>query len=320
MDHHPGLRLPEMLRRCSWCGEAEKPSKKLKKCAACEYALYCSKDCQRSAWDDHKDSCRYMAKATKNVPPAFEAEVRYYGFPNTMAFSRAMNDWIEAHLWALQSSTQAFILRLGGIRFLKNPPVFMMSFDSACLTKPGQPASERNPATTFAVRKQGLIKIDEWNASHPTNAQFLEGTAAERELLSVYMEERCGSAFACLMVAVFKCRNVTMSNTMNFPILHVRKRLPLDKASIAIVDDINTLCTGSINTGFPLRCVESQQSELPLPGRFVRKAGKWVWEALFADWDDYSATSQDYAALHPVLASLESGLSPKELLTAFLKL
>lgn len=54
MDLHPGLRMPTDLRRCSWCGEAEKPSQKMKKCAACEYVIYCSKLCQRSAWDDHK--------------------------------------------------------------------------------------------------------------------------------------------------------------------------------------------------------------------------------------------------------------------------
>ncbi|OJT13479.1 hypothetical protein TRAPUB_9973 [Trametes pubescens] len=303
MDVHPGMKMPTDLRRCSWCGEAEKPSQKMKKCAACE------------------PSCQYMSKATKNMDPLFELEVRPFGFANSLAFSRALNDWMEAHLWALQTCTQAYILKLGGVKFCKIPPIYMMNFDVVCRTTPRQTPAERNPALTFSLRAQGVIDIATWNTANPANADYWRGTDPEREQVAAFMEQRCGSAFACVMCAVFKCDRVSMSNTLNFPILHVRKRLPLDEASLDILEDVLLLCCGTINKGFPLRCLESGTSKIPLPGRFARKAGKWVWEPLFADWDEYSPTSKEYEGLHAALSgNRKTQLSPKQLLSALLAL
>ncbi|KAH9857598.1 hypothetical protein C2E23DRAFT_720185 [Lenzites betulinus] len=321
MDIHPGLQMPTVLRRCSWCGEAEKPSRRLKKCAACEYSMYCGKQCQRSAWEDHKASCRYMSHATKHIDPLFEAEVRPFGFINSTAFSRALNDWAEAHSWALQTSTQAYILKLGGIKFLKNPPLFMVCYDSVCQTTPGMTLAQRNPATTFTLNSQSVYKIDEWTSSHPTNAQYWAETAPEREMVAKSMEERCGSAFACTLCVVVKCVGVTMSNTMNFPFLHTRKRRPLDNALVDILEDVMVLCSATVNKGFPLRCLEGGDSKIPLPGKFLRRAGKWIWEPLFADWDQYSPTNKEYQAFTEALVfQRKTDLSPKQLLSAVLAL
>ncbi|EIW60864.1 uncharacterized protein TRAVEDRAFT_71120 [Trametes versicolor FP-101664 SS1] len=316
-----GLKVPTDLRRCSWCGEAEKPSQKLKKCAACEYVMYCSKQCQKSAWSDHRGSCQYMSQGAKNMDPKSEAELHPFGFANFVAFSRAINDWMEAHMWALQTSAQVYILMLGGVKFLKIPPIYMTHFDVVCHTTPGLTPAERNPALAFSVRTQDVINIAEWIAFDPANADYWRGTDPEREQLAQLMEQRIGSAFACVMCALFKCERITMANTLNFPILHVRKRLPLDKASMDILEDVLVLCRGTINSGFPLRSLEGGDSAIPLPGRFARKAGRWTWEPLFADWDEYSPTSKEYEGLHVALGGdRKTQLSPKQLLSALLAL
>lgn len=49
-----------VLCRCDGC---RKLSEKLQKCAGCELATYCSKDCQRQHWRaGHKSGCRSFSK------------------------------------------------------------------------------------------------------------------------------------------------------------------------------------------------------------------------------------------------------------------
>lgn len=258
-----------------------------------------------------------MAKATKCLDPKFDAEVRPFGFASSLVFTRALNDWMEAHMWSLQTCTQEYILKLGGVKFLKIPAIYMMSFYVVCRMTSDWTAGERNPSHTFAIRQQGIININDWNNGHPTHVQFWEGTASERELVSAFNERRYGSAFACLMTTQFKCEGVTMGNSMNFPILHVRKRLPLDEASLDIVEDVYTFVSEMINRGYVLRCIEGGNVKIPLPGRFERKAGKWDWKPLLTDWDEYSPTSKEYEGLHQVVgAQRKTLLSPKQLLSA----
>lgn len=44
-------------RRCAACG-AGAAACKLKKCAGCQAVLYCTADCQRADWRDHRRTCR----------------------------------------------------------------------------------------------------------------------------------------------------------------------------------------------------------------------------------------------------------------------
>ncbi|KAH9890598.1 hypothetical protein C8Q73DRAFT_132012 [Cubamyces lactineus] len=318
MNIHPGLQMPMALRRCCWCGEAEKPHQKHKKCASCEYVIYCSKECQKAAWPDHKQACRYMTESTRRFDGVYESEVLPFGFSSSLAYSRALGDWTEAHSWALQTCAQAFVLQLGGTSFIKIPSEYIMCYKLNCRTKPGQSAASRNPAMMFSAQTQGVVKIEDWMQMHPNNVLHWQGTASERDLIARSMAERCGSAFACLLTVVFKSDGITSSNTLHFPVLHTRQRLPLDEAAMDLLGDVIMLCYRSIDQGFPLRCLEGSDSTMPLPGHFVRKSGKWVWEPFFDDWDDFSPTSTEYPALCRAVAAFKTKLTPKQLLTALL--
>ncbi|MFH4973858.1 hypothetical protein AB6A40_000567 [Gnathostoma spinigerum] len=52
---------------CSHCLRIPK-DKKLYKCANCEFAQYCDKNCQRLAWKFHRNECRRLKKVFPNLP------------------------------------------------------------------------------------------------------------------------------------------------------------------------------------------------------------------------------------------------------------
>jgi hypothetical protein len=49
-------RLEAFKRVCSACGRFI-DAKLLSRCARCKKARYCSKECQKDAWSDHKADC-----------------------------------------------------------------------------------------------------------------------------------------------------------------------------------------------------------------------------------------------------------------------
>ncbi|CAK8672384.1 histone-lysine N-methyltransferase SMYD1-like [Clavelina lepadiformis] len=56
---------------CHYCLASPPPDKQAKplaKCTACKYARYCSKECQKKAWPDHKPECSAMQRVNPGKP------------------------------------------------------------------------------------------------------------------------------------------------------------------------------------------------------------------------------------------------------------
>jgi len=59
------------LKACFNCEDEETVGEAFKTCSRCKYARYCSKECQRCDWSQHKASCKKMAEATEANASSF---------------------------------------------------------------------------------------------------------------------------------------------------------------------------------------------------------------------------------------------------------
>ena len=55
--------LEERMRHWKVCASCQIALQKMKKCSVCKDAHYCSRECQRKAWPEHKQTCK--AKQTE---------------------------------------------------------------------------------------------------------------------------------------------------------------------------------------------------------------------------------------------------------------
>merc|ERR1712098_202852 len=51
-----------LLVKCANCGVLEKSEKQFQKCSRCGFVFYCSKACQKSDWQNHKQICKQIRK------------------------------------------------------------------------------------------------------------------------------------------------------------------------------------------------------------------------------------------------------------------
>uniref|UniRef100_A0AC35U879 MYND-type domain-containing protein n=1 Tax=Rhabditophanes sp. KR3021 TaxID=114890 RepID=A0AC35U879_9BILA len=58
----------EVENYCSYCLQPPATGKKLMKCAACEFACYCNKECQKLAWKTHRGECKRLKNVFPNLP------------------------------------------------------------------------------------------------------------------------------------------------------------------------------------------------------------------------------------------------------------
>jgi MYND finger len=52
---------------CNFCGEVDKLENRLLLCGQCKVFRYCSKECQASDWQDHKDICHYTKELQEDA-------------------------------------------------------------------------------------------------------------------------------------------------------------------------------------------------------------------------------------------------------------
>jgi hypothetical protein len=58
-------KLPDNAVRCSNCLEKKKESKALLRCASCGFVRYCGRECQKTDWKRHKESCKLWSEENK---------------------------------------------------------------------------------------------------------------------------------------------------------------------------------------------------------------------------------------------------------------
>ena len=61
LDQSETKEVPQPVLKCAVCGKTgsgDKQEKPLKSCSQCKSIFYCSVDCQRADWKEHKPICR----------------------------------------------------------------------------------------------------------------------------------------------------------------------------------------------------------------------------------------------------------------------
>jgi hypothetical protein len=64
-----------MSKICITCSAVASPDLQLQCCAHCESALYCSKDCQREDWKQHKQICKFLNVGNGAIQMGFDIHI-----------------------------------------------------------------------------------------------------------------------------------------------------------------------------------------------------------------------------------------------------
>ena len=117
--------------------------------------------------------------------------------------------------------------------------------------------------------------------------------------------------YVCLIPVMYVVEGVSISEMFFYPQYRWTHPEPPPKPLLA---DVFTLCSSSINDGFPLRVIEGTRSVLP--GRFLRSRGRWVWEPLFTEWSHFAVDSSGHRGLQIAVAELGARDHLPELISA----
>lgn len=199
-----------------------------------------------------------------------------------------LTDFLEAHSWTLLHYVKAEVM------LIDRDPEYANMIPGKLLVFKLRPTvtqgSSRNPAQTFKLLGYRWETIEEYT-SDPSHARIWQETAPLREAVH---RNRCRTnpQFVRVLPVRFVVENMVSFKILLYSLSHQRPCSPeLTRIWEESRDDILTtareLFVRSINSGLALRYVEEQESPAVLPGRYVRRNRRWIWEPLFTDWDEY---------------------------------
>ncbi|KAL1947288.1 hypothetical protein VTO73DRAFT_14249 [Trametes versicolor] len=275
------------------CRRPPQDGSKLRRCGGCATALYCGKECQKSAWPLHKQWCLRLADAAR-ASSHYDHEVHRFGYTSSSAFARSMEDFIDTHIWAFDTIVEVQTLLKYGIHMdtLQISPQHrdIYLIELACADGPELPRSQRNPASAFTVVRHGFVPLAEYLQRDDSydariRAAFVQECADLHNMLSGHG----APVYAGVMPYVFEVRGLLPHVSRRIPVFRPTCLIPLDDVVVAALQDLTRLCEGSINTSLPFRGTteERPQAHQAIPGRVERSGGKWAWTPLFEDWTLY---------------------------------
>ncbi|KAI0806858.1 hypothetical protein C8Q74DRAFT_1177815, partial [Fomes fomentarius] len=247
----------------------------LNRCKRCNTALYCSRECQKAAWAEHRCRDEPTSAATNVVCQAL-------GFSSAGSFQEALMKFVNAHMYAFHNLVKVHAIEeAGNTDWLQNPPKllqYQLEVDRSQGTAP-----RRDSSRTFRIVRHEFHTLDRmfaedetfrqaWVRWEPHRASLEQRTASDPESLGVvplkFMVNGAGDLSYLTSVHLYR------SNVM-FQSRQVKE---------LAITNMNALLTGSINNGFPLKIMGDDPA---LPGQYVRVQGNWTWQQLFGSWDEY---------------------------------
>ncbi|KAI0648280.1 hypothetical protein C8Q79DRAFT_565152 [Trametes meyenii] len=285
-----------------WCDHCNKMEEdlptKLKRCAGCSAAKYCSRECQKAAWPSHKILCsRGAAPRTAQDWRVAPDQLPGFAAPATMVYAlKTWADDIHTHTISILAST--LVLLSGGMDAVMAPdsPHALLitvdptaSPDSAANDRNGagdDDNNEPNPATRFKIRdadlveksKLGLLEQnwDRWAGQSQTFTDHLRQGVEDRQRTFGGM---LPTALVIAGTGIVKFHHAMIHGQQHYHsgALHERDM----KAAFV---NIFFLCKACINAGLVFHQPEGLNGTGPTVGTYVRGKKKWKW-ALKEDWN-----------------------------------
>ncbi|KAI9056924.1 hypothetical protein FKP32DRAFT_1598804 [Trametes sanguinea] len=287
-DESPVTHLTHKLQ-CSHCGKMEQHIKgKLKRCAGCTIARYCSRECQKNAWPTHKEFCRRPSTTAQSDPAP---NTYFAGFPTAISLADAIREWVRIHDYGFTVITESTVLLNGGVNH-----AFATSHALRFVLDLGpNNKGDGNPATVFKLihksletkasflRQPDLTDEEDW--SKREQACRLEAVRKRLEVPHVTV--------AGVLPAAFMVHNTGLVAWHRFPIFTPRSNLtPLLPPLQFLLEDLVEISTVAMNAGDILRLPKVHVGRPdPEVGNLIRKNGQWKWK--FKDeeafWDALDA-------------------------------
>ncbi|TFK82142.1 hypothetical protein K466DRAFT_530815 [Polyporus arcularius HHB13444] len=314
MDSAFSCWQPIPLHRCQNCHKAAGPEQKLRRCGGChDGPAYCSKECQKAQWPYHKTACRDFSN--KNFNTVFGDGRPPPGYTSTSELTKAMNDFVQTHAWALETAAKTLALGVFGLDYLNHASdgISRFVFESNATAD----GPRRNPARSFKLVDLKLVGIETWCENGQTKAEVAEMLAENRRTAIGHFTRQIPDRppKGVLQVA-YQIRGERATHWQCFPQYQLPSPIPpppLKGPEIAeSFRDLITLCTASVNGGYPFRWLRGR-GPFAYPGRYTHTKHQWTWEPLFTNWEDHRQGPANYPTL-TALNDLRSGQTPDQLM------
>ncbi|KAI0737889.1 hypothetical protein C8Q80DRAFT_1242498 [Daedaleopsis nitida] len=280
------------LRQCHHCGynpgsDPGTQERRLRRCAGCMQAWYCSTQCQKAAWKAHKAECKEVMKENSSGD---DSDAQSIGFSSISLFDQALREFEHAHNFAIRGLAKALVLRAGGNGWTQSPQR-LLHFNLESVAALG---AHRNPSRTFRLKGYAFATLQDLVATHPQVADDWAQTQPTRDQILdelARLPDGASARVEGILPVRFIVEGMDVSNLLFFPLFRAEAHADANAGERvvreAVLADMVDFLMGSINGGFPLHCVEGQHPLVALPGRFMRARGSWTWNALFGSWDEY---------------------------------
>lgn len=226
-----------------------------------------------------------------------------------------MSDFVRAHSWALETAAKTLALGAFGLDYLDHASIGLSCFrleSNATLDGP-----RRNPSRAFKFVEIQLVDIETWCEPGEGRAEVAERFAKIRQLASEeFTRDKPDNPLVGVLQVGFQVHGEHRMLWHCFPQYRRSDILlppPISDPPVpAAFRDLITLCTASINAGYPFRWL-SGRGPFAYPGRYTHTKHQWTWEPLFTSWEDYQKGRANCPPL-AALSDLRSGLTPDQLM------
>ncbi|KAI0754115.1 hypothetical protein C8Q80DRAFT_1265807 [Daedaleopsis nitida] len=272
--------------KCHNCGEAgtnagdSRSKTLLRKCAGCSVALYCSKQCQKTAWPAHKLYCRRPDPCHGQPDNADDHSSDVVNVP--IVGAENLRRFHSMHNWAIRIMCQ-IIVHLqhngSGAEAFRREPIIMRIEVEHVPCQRGSPWRTGKPWNCFALKNVSWRTVEDCERTGCKTAQMWKATQETEQYKENIANDRAeyGDRYIGALPIIFYMNNSEVSLLLMLPMLALRHPDVLQgEAERGALKDLKALCMGYTNAGIPLQLF-AKDAHYALPAKIVKEQKEWRW-------------------------------------------